>query len=205
MRTLFYDTETTGLPLFGEPSDDPRQPHLVQIAAQLVEDETDAVVASFAAIVKPEGWAIPEEAAAVHGITTARALEVGLPIGAVLGMFIALWKRSGQRCGFNESFDARIVRIAIKRHADADLADEWQAGAAVCAARLATPLCRMPATPKMVAARRGGQFKTPKLTEAHEILLGRPMPGAHDAMVDTIGCRDVLRHIRALEARALPA
>ena len=30
---LFYDVETTGLPLRGTPSDDPRQPHLVQFAA----------------------------------------------------------------------------------------------------------------------------------------------------------------------------
>lgn len=34
---LFFDTETTGLPLFEQPSEDPRQPHIVQLAACLVD------------------------------------------------------------------------------------------------------------------------------------------------------------------------
>jgi len=33
---VFFDSETTGLPLFNEPSEDPRQPHIVQLAACLV-------------------------------------------------------------------------------------------------------------------------------------------------------------------------
>ena len=37
---LFYDTETTGLPLYDQPSDDPRQPHIVQVGAILVDLDT---------------------------------------------------------------------------------------------------------------------------------------------------------------------
>lgn len=37
---LFFDTETTGLPLFKEPSEDPRQPHIVQLGACLVDLDT---------------------------------------------------------------------------------------------------------------------------------------------------------------------
>ena len=32
MRLLMFDTETTGLPLWKDPSDHPDQPHLVQLA-----------------------------------------------------------------------------------------------------------------------------------------------------------------------------
>ena len=34
-----YDTETTGLPLFRDPSDDPRQPHLVDICILAYNDD----------------------------------------------------------------------------------------------------------------------------------------------------------------------
>lgn len=37
MKAIVYDTETTGLPLFSQPSEDPRQPHIVQLAAIVVD------------------------------------------------------------------------------------------------------------------------------------------------------------------------
>lgn len=37
---LFYDNETNGLPLFKEPSNHPGQPHIVQLAAVLVDLDT---------------------------------------------------------------------------------------------------------------------------------------------------------------------
>jgi DNA polymerase III epsilon subunit-like protein len=73
-----FDTETTGFPLFKEPSDDPRQPHLVDIAA-LLHDELGNLVDSFEAIIRPDGWTIPDEAAAIHGITNEMAMDMGIP------------------------------------------------------------------------------------------------------------------------------
>lgn len=43
MKVLFYDTETSGMPLFDQPSSDPRQPHIVQLAAALVMRATARV------------------------------------------------------------------------------------------------------------------------------------------------------------------
>jgi DNA polymerase-3 subunit epsilon len=55
---IFYDTETTGLPLFKEPSEHPDQPHIVQLAGCLVDLDTRKTIASMDVIVKPDGWTI---------------------------------------------------------------------------------------------------------------------------------------------------
>jgi DNA polymerase-3 subunit epsilon len=66
---LGYDTETTGLPLWHNPSDDPRQPHLIQLAMILFDME-GREVARWANLVKPGPDAVQApEAFAAHGIS----------------------------------------------------------------------------------------------------------------------------------------
>ena len=43
---IFFDTETTGLPLFKEHSEHPSQPHIVQLAACLVDLDTRKTIAA---------------------------------------------------------------------------------------------------------------------------------------------------------------
>lgn len=50
---IVYDCETTGIPLFEQPSEDPRQPHIVQLAACLVDLDTRDTIASIDVIVRP--------------------------------------------------------------------------------------------------------------------------------------------------------
>lgn len=194
MRALFYDTETTGLPLFNDPSEDPRQPHIVQLGACLVDLDTRKTIAAIDVIVRPSGWHIPDEVSQVHGITTEHAADVGVSESMAIGMLMELWGdwRPEQvvRIGHNESFDARILRIALKRFEGDKLVDRWKAGAAECTARLSTPILKLPPTDRMRAA---GRFhhKTPNLGEAYRFFTGRPLDGAHRAMVDVQACMDV--------------
>lgn len=199
-RLFFYDSETTGLPLFSEPSNDPRQPHIVQFAGSLVDDETDTTIASIDLIAKPDGWTIPDDIAAIHGITTERAIEVGVDEALIVRLAFEIWKHADKRIGHNEQFDARMMRIVCFRFLDDACAETWGAGVSECTARMATPRCKMPPTAKM----RGG-FKTPKLSEAHEILLGAPLIGAHSALADVDGCRRIYRHMTTTPADALSA
>lgn len=57
---IFFDTETQGLPLWNDPSEDPRQPHIVQLAAAL--DDGDVVDAD----IFPDRPEEPAEAAATR-------------------------------------------------------------------------------------------------------------------------------------------
>ena len=199
---LFYDTETTGLPDFKAPSEAAHQPHIVQLAALLVDLDTRQTIQSMDVIVRPHGWTIPDEAAAVHGITTERAADVGIPERLAVEMFMDLWNNRN-RVAHNEQFDARILRIALMRHqgnifhspSGKSVPDIWKEGRAECTARMATPICALPPTDKMKAV---GRFhhKTPNLGEAYRHFTGNDLQNAHSAMADVLACRDVYFSIK---------
>lgn len=202
MRTaLFYDTETTGLPLFSEPSEDPRQPHIVQLAACLVDLDKRETISSMDVIVEPDGWEIPAEVSAIHGITTEFAQAHGVSESMAVGMFMSLWDRSQLRIAHNESFDARILRIALMRYEDPEAADTWKAGNAECTQILSTPILKLPPTAKMIAARRN-HHKSANLGEAYRFFTGQPLEGAHRAMVDVHACIDVYYAIQDRQLQA---
>lgn len=194
---LFYDTETTGLPDFKAPSESAHQPHIVQLAALLVDLDTRETIQSMDVIIRPDGWTIPDDVAAVHGITTEHAAEVGIPERLAVEMFMELWCRR-PRIAHNQQFDARIVRIALLRHQNQEAADDWKAGAAECTAILATPICALPPTEKMKAARRF-HHKTPNLGEAYRHFTGKELVNAHSAMADVLACRDVYFAIKGAQ------
>lgn len=175
---LFYDTETTGLPLFKEPSEDQRQPHIVQIAAALVDLDDKSIKQSIDLIVKPQGWDIPEDMAAIHGISTEYAQQVGMNENMVMDMFFALWRSASVRIGFNESFDARIVRIAQHRvgYTD-DFLEIWKIGNSECVMKMAKPIVCL--------------NKFPKLVEAYRHFFGKDFDGQHSAMGDVKATMDI--------------
>lgn len=208
MKTiLFYDTETTGLPDFKAPSEAPHQPHIVQLAALLVDADTRNTIASMDVISRPDGWTIPGDVAAVHGITTEHAAAVGIPEKLAVEMFMALWAGPGRtRIAHNEQFDARILRIALKRFLDRagevlPISDEWKSAPAECTARMATPICQIPPTAKMVRA-GFNKFKTANLGEAYRHFMGRELENAHSAMADVMACRDIYFAMKDLQKEA---
>lgn len=186
---IFFDTETTGLPLFSEPSEHPDQPHIVQLAACLVDLSMRHTIASMDVIIQPDGWTIPDEVAAIHGISTEHAKQVGIPEKLALQMFLEL-ATGRTRIAHNEQFDARIIRIGLMRHFNVEIADEWKAGKAECTQRLATPILKLPPTAKMKAAGRN-HFKSANLGEAVQHFTGKPLENAHSAMADVKGCMAV--------------
>lgn len=202
-RALIYDTETSGIPLFNEPSEDPRQPHIVQLGALLVDLDTSRVISTLDLVIRPDGWEIPEDVAAIHGITTEHAYDVGVSESLATEMLLELWARSQVRIGHNESFDARMVRIALFRFEPAlgQDPDQWKAGKAECTQRMATPILKLPPTEKMRAAGRF-HYKSANLSEAYKHFTGKDLEGAHSAMADAAACMAVYLAIKAQQSAA---
>lgn len=198
MRALVWDSETNGMILWKEPSDHPGQPHLVQLGALLVDMDTGREISSVEVIVRPDGWEIPAEVAAIHGITTEMAMDVGIPEKLALDMLLQLRQCAALHICHNAAFDGRIARIAIHRLGAHLTPDEWSAYPSECTMQMSTPILKLPS-----ANGRGGH-KWPKLTEAYKHFTGKELVGAHSAMVDVRGCLAVYRAIRGFPA-PLPA
>ena len=178
MKTvLFYDLETTGLLDWKSPSGGDNQPHIVQIGALLCNAETKELIKTIDVIVKPDGWVIPEETIAVHGITNEHANEVGIPEKEAIQMLLSLYLVSNERIAFNKTFDQRIIRIGTKRFFDEDVQENWALkDDHHCAMRMAQKVMK---------------GKSPKLIDAYKYFMGEDMKGAHNALDDTKGCMAV--------------
>lgn len=195
---LVFDSETTGLPEWSKPSDDPSQPHITQLCADLCDEETGDTISSFSVIIKPDGWVIPFDLEILTGITTEHANKYGVPISMALDMLMALHAKAYLRVAHNESFDMRMVRIEMKRDtciSDA-FADAWKAAPAFCTQGQSTKIINLPPTEKMLAKNKRGP-KPPNLAEAYEFFARTKLLGAHNAAVDVMACKRIYLGIQA--------
>lgn len=177
-----YDTETTGIPDFKAPSEAVHQPHLVDIAALLFDKEGN-FVDCYEAMVAPNGWVIPDEVAAIHGITTEMALNNGVPEEEAIAGFLDIHNQAAQRVAHNRQFDDRIMRIAFMRYRDEAFADQFKAAPGFCTCQSTINIVKLPPTEKM---KRAGfnKYKQPKVSEALEFFTGDQLDGAHRAYAD---------------------
>ena len=180
---LAFDTETTGLPDFKQPSDAPHQPHLVQLAMVLLDDDLTER-ASACLVVRPDGWTIPDDIAKIHGITTEIASAIGVPEKVATDLYVEMqYGTNVLALAHNVSFDLRIMRIAMLRH---HYSKEWQEARPLksyCTMTVATPIVNIPPTEKMVRA-GFNKPKAPRLTECMKHFFNEDFTGAHDAMND---------------------
>lgn len=195
---LFFDTETTGFFKDWLPVDDSDQPHIVQLAAQLCEDD-GTPVSSFSFIIDPgvnEGVSIPDQASNVHGITNERAFKFGISPELALSAFGHLYQRCDLVCAHNIKFDKAVMETAIARH---HKQVKSLAKPLFCTMEAASPIVNLPPTDKMIAA-GFNKPKPPKLEECIQHFFNEDLAGAHDAMVDVEACRRVYLHLKSLDA-----
>lgn len=190
---LVFDTETTGKADFKKPAGDPAQPHIVQLGAILYNNER-RVVAEMNLLVKPDGWTISDEVAAIHGITTEMAEQYGLPLGMVMGLFIELCRRAKVSIAHNRPFDKSMIETALIRLGLTEELEEFRAMDGYCTMAATTPICKLPG--------RYGKYKWPTLQEAYLYFFGEEFEGAHDAMADVRACAAVAHQVFDLEKAA---
>jgi len=171
---LFFDTETTGLPRDYEApaSDTLNWPRMVQLS-WILTDNRGNVISTNDCIVRPDGFIIPDEAAAIHGITTEKALAEGLPLDSVLVLFSNALDSAEYIVGHNISFDIHIVGAEMIRRGLDDIVTPMKA---YCTMLAATDYCKLPGN--------YGHYKWPKLQELHKILFGTEFDGAHNSAAD---------------------
>lgn len=175
MGILVYDTETTGLPNWKLPSGDECQPHMVEIAGKLY-NEVGFLLDSYSAIIKPDGWVIPDEVIALNGITNEMALDVGISEAEALAGFLALKAKATLRVAHNINFDDRIIRIAMKRYSTDELAEQFKAGDKFCTCQGSRAAVALPGK------------KIPTLGEAYKHFTGKELVNAHRAEADVDAC-----------------
>lgn len=183
---LFFDTETTGFAHKSKPIDHPDQPHVIQLAAILAEED-GAVRSSFSFLIDPgveKGVRIPSGAAAVHGIDEERLWRHGLSPTLVLAMFAEAYARADLVVGHNVDFDVEMMDIYFARHTEQKALTTPR----FCTMKSSTDICRIPSP-------RGG-YKWPKLAEAYKIMLGKDLVGAHDAMNDVRAAMELYFHLK---------
>lgn len=188
-----WDTETTSFVKPALPLWHSEQPHLVQVGGVLLTDAGDEVLA-FEHVVRPDGWVVPDAAAAVHGITTERALDEGIELDVVVDQFTAYLRRAETALvAFNLAFDSKVMSIARSRAGRGPYGGPERH---VCAMNAATPVLNLPPTEKML--RYGFKVKRPSLREAHELLLGAGFDGAHSALADARAAGRVFMKLKEL-------
>lgn len=185
-KVLAFDVETTGIPNWKIPSDSPEQPHLVQLAGILANDETGEVIEKFDFIIKPDGWEITQETIDIHGITNEHALEHGIPEPVAVQKMLDLIDEDTTRVAHNRTFDQRLVRIALKRFFTDQEMEEW--------ARKDNFICTM------WTARKHLGGKQPKLVDALKAVTGKDLEGAHNAMNDAQACLDLYFGLKSQNA-----
>lgn len=193
MTILFFDTETTGIPSYSLPNGDPAQPRCVQLAALMTDDDGQEIQ-SVSVIIRPDGWKIPKDVAAIHGITTYFALRHGVREQVAQVLFWDLMSRADLIVAHNIKFDRQVIATMFARAGRR----EFKFPPSFCTADAATPIVNLPPTEKMVAA-GFNRPKTPKLEECIRHFFGETLDGAHDALVDVRACARVFFEIKRRE------
>lgn len=185
MRTLVFDTETTGKCNFKLPPDAPVQPYPVQLAVLYYKDRD--LLSHLNLICCPMKGDVQvlsdPEAASVHGITDEIARTCGVPMKMVAAMFNNMLKQADRIVAHNLNFDIRIISGAYLRSGFPT--DQLGVPTRVCTMQSSMDVLKLPG--------KYDKYKWPTLDEAYRTMVNKDgFENAHDALADAKACADIL-------------
>lgn len=188
---LFFDTETTGLPLdYNAPVTAlDNWPRLVQLAYK-VYTWSGTEEYHFSGIIAPVGFIIPD--GMVHGISHERAFQEGLQLAAVLKAFRVMLHDCDFVVAHNCDFDVNVLGAEFIR---SRMPFPFMDKQTICTQKDFTNQVGIPAKE---GARGYGPYKWPSLAELHNYCFGKGVENAHDALADvnaTAACFFELRRL----------
>ena len=195
MRTLVFDSETTGLSKTQiiSPSTIHLWPHIVQFSYIVFDAELNKIVKIKDSIIKvPDGFIITEENAKIHGITTEISLAKGVDLLPVLKEFFADFDSADHIVGHNVSFDINMIKAELQRlimnSSDKKLEDY------LTTINTSTKFyCTMQETIELCAIEMKDKYgrpykKFPKLVELYQKMFGVTPKNLHNSLNDVIVC-----------------
>ncbi|MFJ7158985.1 3'-5' exonuclease [Streptomyces sp. NPDC101118] len=174
-----FDLETTGT--------DPQHARIVTAA---VVEVTDGTVTRRRGWLADPGIPIPEQASAIHGISTERAAAEGRPArevaDEVADVLVDLWRRGAVVVAYNAAFDLTLLTAELARHGLPSLADRLGGDPTG------------PVVDPLTIDRAVDRYRPGKRTlEAVCAVYGVTLDGAHDASADALAAVEVARAIAA--------
>lgn len=183
---LFLDCESNGLLLADVPRHDNRQPHAVQLA-MLLTDNNFNEVGLFHSYIKPDGWSITDETTQHHGITTGMCETLGMPIKMALTVFSNFCYRADEIVIYNKGFDDELIKAEYVRAGREHYMYEEKVR---CCMRPCTDVLKLP-NPRGYSG-----YKWAKLEEAYAHFFGVEHENAHDAVADVRATAKVYAKLR---------
>jgi len=180
--TLIFDTETTGLPVDKRKDALKRRgnwPDLVSICWSLFD--RDVKVSENYFIICPDGWTIPDETAAFHGISQEMAMREGKPLAEVLALLRQDIEKASRLIAHNLEFDKNVLFNAYAWRLQTDPRSFWDEAKEFCSLQTSKNEMKIPGKfPKS-----NDPYKMPKLDELYQDTFGEPAPAnAHNAKRD---------------------
>lgn len=196
MKTyLFFDTETTGVPLNYKAhyTDTNNFPRIVQLSWLLYNDLEEEI--SFSDhIIKPEGFKIPQDVIDIHGISNEIAETKGYELKKVLNKFYTDVNLCDVMIGHNISFDENVVMCEYVRMNAQKYAEKIDTRQKVCTMLSTTKFCDL--------KNKNNGLKWPKLIELYLKLFGEDFDNQHNALNDvraTARCFFELKRLKIIE------